>query len=102
MKEVIITKYKCDACGYEYGTKEACLECEKVPISEDKGVKVGDIVLVTAGQGGGCQAKVESVHVISNDWGPKYYHHTIAVNAKLIGGLPGNRYLCFTDYKVIV
>jgi hypothetical protein len=90
----------CDLCGASYYTKEAAEECESVPVREDKGVSVGDIVLVTKGDGQGQEAQVKRTLVLDKDWGhyrANYYHHTVAVEADLIGSW-GTRLLTCDNY----
>ena len=98
MTPVQITKYKCDICGHLYGTAGAATRCESEPIKGDKGVKVGDYVTVTRGEGVGEIAKVTNVFVFSADWGPRQYHHSIGINADLISSY-GSRQLTFDSYE---
>lgn len=52
----IITKkfYKCEKCNVEYTTLKEVISCENKPITKDKGVKIGDIVLIIGGE---CKGK---------------------------------------------
>lgn len=63
MQTKSVEKYQCDLCHTWYNSKEEAERCESRPISQDKGVKVGDIVTITQGDGTGKQAKVTSVFV---------------------------------------
>ena len=94
-------EYICEICGSHFGTPDAAKLCETRPISEDKGVKVGDIVLITKGEGQGQQAKVTNRYIVTKDWGHyqwERYWHTVAVNADLIGSW-GSRQLTFDSYE---
>ena len=51
MKVITITKYECEKCGHQHITEQAAHECEALPIKYDRGVKVGDEVLITKGDG---------------------------------------------------
>ena len=46
MKEIIEKKYQCEVCGGTYYAKEEAIECEGRPVTQDKGVKIDDIVFV--------------------------------------------------------
>ena len=103
MKTVQITRYQCETCGESYGTAGAAESCESRPVLQDKGVNVGDVVLVTGGEGAGLWAKVESRCVLSREWGHyqwERYWHTVALTAKLLNGI-GHRQLTFDHYEVI-
>jgi hypothetical protein len=67
MTRVTITKYECDVCHEVYDTAEAAHRCESRPITQDKGVKVGDTVRITEGYGPGRLAKVTEIHYIHVD-----------------------------------
>jgi hypothetical protein len=103
MKEKVHKFYACEICGEEYGTEKEAIECESKPISEDKGVKVGDIVRITGGDGKGKEAKVTRVYIIDKDWGHyswKRYWHTVALNADIINHW-GSRMLTFDQYELL-
>ena len=103
MKAVITTKYQCETCDGLYRSKEAALECEEKPISQDTGVRVGDIVIITGGEGSGEKAKVSSRSVIDKHWGHyawKKYWHTISITAALLDS-SGSRMLTFDNYKTV-
>jgi hypothetical protein len=100
MKTMTKKYYVCARCDQEYETESEALGCESKPITRDKGVVVGDIVMITGGQGAGCKAKVTNVYVIDKYWGHyawKRYWHTVAITADLIGQT-GTRTLTCDDY----
>jgi hypothetical protein len=102
MQPIRITRYQCELCKALYTSKDQAIECESKPVSHDKGVKVGDLVIVTAGEGAGATAKVTEVFVIDKDWGHYYreqYHHTVAIAAELTTYPYGSRYLPYDHYK---
>lgn len=106
-KVVTTTRYICEKCNAEYKNEDLALACEVIPITQDKGVKVGDIVKVINGElsaDGCCYAKVEKIWVIDNEWGHyayRRYWHTIALLATFIGKCGGTRTLTFDSYEVI-
>lgn len=102
MKIVKKLLYQCEICDEKYDTEKEALACEKKPVTEDIGVKVGDTVMCTGGQGAGNNCTVTRISVISKYWGHhmwKRYWHTIAlhVDFKL-----GSRMLTFDDYRVLI
>lgn len=106
-KVVTTTRYVCEKCDAEYKTEDLALACEVIPITQDKGVKVGDIVKVITGEisADGCSyAKVEKTWVVDNEWGHyayRRYWHTVALSATFIGKCGGSRTLSFDSYEVI-
>ena len=56
--EIVPTFYKCAVCGHVYDTKDEAESCSSRPVSQDKGVGVGDTVLITSGDGRGETATV--------------------------------------------
>lgn len=104
MKKNWVAIYTCELCGETYSTEEAALECESRPISHDKGVKVGDVVKITRGEGAGIYAKVVKIGVASRGYGHylwEHYWHTVMINrADLINSF-GSRALMFDDYEVV-
>jgi hypothetical protein len=71
-------------------------------VSQDKGVKVGDVVLVTKGDGAGSKATVESRFIFDMEWGHyawERYWHTVGLTAKLNDSW-GTRQLTFDSYEV--
>ncbi len=103
MKEIIVTTYQCEKCLTQYKNEKEALQCEAEPITQDKGVKVGDIVIITQGDGTGSKAKVTKTWIIDRDWGHyawEKYWHTVAISADIIGSY-GSRMLTFDSYKPI-
>lgn len=101
MKEIVKTTYQCEVCETEYAVKDEALRCEAKPVSQDKGVKVGDIVTIIEGDGRGQRAKVTRVYVLSKNWGHyawERYWHTVSVNAEIIDSY-GCRQLTFDNYE---
>jgi hypothetical protein len=100
-KAINITRYQCGVCGATYDTEQQAAACEGRPVSQDKGVKVGDKVRVTAGDGTGQLATVESISIIDRGWGHyawERYWHTVALTAKL---RLGHRFLTFDSYEPV-
>lgn len=80
--EQITYLYKCDICGTCYAIEESATRCEAKPMTHDKGIKVGDRVLITGGHF--CEGEVAEVYFIELDncfYGEKY-HHTVVVHVK--------------------
>lgn len=102
MKTIQIQKYQCDICGQSYGTADAAKKCESKPVSEDKGVKVGDVVLITKGDGQGSTATVESRFVFDRvaHYAWERYWHTVGLTAKLNDSW-GHRQLTFDSYEPV-
>jgi hypothetical protein len=103
VEQLQITRYKCGTCGSVYDASESAELCDSKPVTQDRGVKVGDVVRITAGDGSGGLATVEQVYVLSRDWGHyawERYWHTVALNAKLNRGY-GHRMLTFDSYEVV-
>lgn len=103
MKKIVKEEYQCDTCKAVYSREDMAIECEKHPVTEDKGVKVGDKVKITNGQGAGSLGLVTKVFVIDKDWGHyawKQYWHTIGIIVDVIGSY-GSRLLTYTDYETI-
>jgi hypothetical protein len=101
MKPIQQTIYKCEICGHTYSNEKDALDCESQPISQDKGVKVGDKVLITNGDGKGELGTVETVYIIDKEWGHyawKRYWHTVALTASLDKSY-GHRMLTFDSYE---
>lgn len=104
MKEIPTVRYQCEICKKIYDQKGFALKCESRPISQDKGVKVGDTVKILKGEGKGQLAKVSSTWLVDLWWGhyaADAYHHTVMIAADLEknGRYDGTRQLCFTDYE---
>ena len=102
MFKVTLTKYQCSICEKLYDTQEECQGCESKPVSQDKGVKVGDKVRIIQGQDQGL-ATVERIWITTKDWGHylwERYWHTIHLQALCSNGVY-SRQLTFDDYEVI-
>jgi hypothetical protein len=95
-----ITKYKCEICGRTYGEKDRAEKCEATPIQHSKGVKVGDVVRITRGEGAGSFGKVTGIHIQEVGWGPSIYDHSVALVADVIDSW-GTRLLTFDSYEVV-
>jgi hypothetical protein len=101
MKTITKEFYVCEICGHEYEDEKQARDCEGRQITQDKGISVGDKVLITGGDGCGSLGLVKSVFVIDKYWGHyawKRYWHTIAISADIIGSY-GTRMLTFDDYE---
>lgn len=102
MKPIVKTEYQCETCLTTYSTEIEAFKCESMAVREDKGVKVGDVVLITRGDAQGQRARVTRVFVYDKEWGHyawQRYWHTVGVNADIIGS-PYSRQLTFDDYEV--
>lgn len=103
VKEHKIIMYECSICGNKSKSKEGIEKCESRPVSQDKGVKVGDIILITTGEGAGKKGKVTDILIYDQSWGHyawERYWHTIGLTVDLIDYY-GSRQLTFDDYEVI-
>ncbi len=103
MKLKEITKYVCEICNAEHSTAKAAKECESREVTQDKGVKVGDIILITSGEGIGKKAKVTHRYIIDKNWGHyawERYWHTVCINVDLLDD-SGSGTLTFDSYKLI-
>jgi len=101
MKEFSVKKYKCEICDHVYDNQNDAELCESKSISQDKGVKVGDTVFITGGEGKGSMAKVRSVYIVDMNWGHyawERYWHTVSLTADVIEGF-GSRLLTFDQYE---
>jgi hypothetical protein len=101
MKTTQVERYQCEICETWYESKQEAAKCESRPVSQDKGVKVGDIVLITQGDGAGETGKVKRIFVYSKDWGHyawDRYWHTVALDADIINSW-GTRQLSFDSYE---
>ena len=95
--------YECEKCHTFYESADLALECETRPITQDKNVKMDDMVRITRGDGAGSLAHITSVGVLSRDWGHHFwerYWHTVYITAKVIDDW-GSRILTFDDYEAI-
>lgn len=103
MEVMQVQRYKCDVCGHVYDDKARAEKCESKPVQHDRGVKVGDTVTITAGEGAGLTGTVERIYVIDREWGHyawERYWHTVALEAK-VNGSYGHRMLTFDNYETI-
>jgi hypothetical protein len=104
VKAIELTRYQCATCGTVYDTKEQASTCESRPVQQDKGVKIGDVVRITNGDGTGQRAVVTRRVIISRDWGHyawERYWHTVALDAHFEGREALCRFLTFDSYEVI-
>jgi len=100
MEIITHTVYKCEVCGNCYDTEKAARLCELVPVTQDKGARVGDTVVITHGDGEGKSATVESVRVIAPNDFPHRYWHTVALVVSINDEPGGQRLLTFDSYVV--
>ncbi len=103
MKVIPVTQYQCETCKTIYHHECEALRCESRAVSQDRGVKIGDRVRITGGDGKGNLCEVESVSIINMGWGHHFadrYWHTIAVSGKVIDSW-GSRFLTHDDYEVL-
>lgn len=100
MKTLTITKYQCETCGSMYDKEDAAKACEAIPRIYDKGVKIGDLVRITSGDGTGLKCKVDSIRVLEPSWGPKRYAHSVVVSGEVVGSW-GSRMLTWDAYEII-
>lgn len=103
MKTIKIERYECDICHQGYETAEAARACESRPVKHDKGVKIGDEVLITGGDGRGLRCKVETIGVHDKDWGryaSERYWHTVFLTGKVVDSW-GHRQLSYDQYEVL-
>jgi hypothetical protein len=104
MKTSQIQKLHCGICGHFYSTAEAARRCELVPVREDKGVEIGDEVLITKGKGKGMKVQVESRYIVDmwrgrNEW--ERYWHTVSITAKVMDSAH-HQHLTFDSYEPVV
>jgi len=100
MKTVSYTRYICETCGKDYRSEQEANNCESIPIKYDKGVKIGDEVLITSGDGKGLRCKVNFVGVHQPGWGPKQYDHAVYLSGDVIDSW-GSRQLSHDSYEVL-
>jgi hypothetical protein len=103
MKKIVKTSYQCEICKEIFLTEKYAIECEKHPVTYDRGVKKGDKVNLLTGKGNGELATVERTYVINQSWGhgdAERYWHTIGLIASL-DEKAGSRILTFDDYEVV-
>lgn len=100
MEKITQAIYKCEVCGNGYDTEKAARLCEIVPVTQDKGARVGDTVVITHGDGAGKAATVDSVKVIAPNDYPHRYWHTVALVVSINDDSGGQRFLTFDNYVV--
>lgn len=92
--------YVCEVCGHRYDNPDRAAKCESIPLKHDRGVKVGDTVRITKGDGSGSLARVTAVHVHEPGWGPPQYDHSVFLQADVVDSW-GSRQLSFDSYEVV-
>lgn len=90
----------CEICGEEFDRESSCAECESRPLIKDFGVKIGDVVKITAGEGEGKLAKVKRILTHPLRWGGHKYWHTVSLDADVIGSW-GTRLLTWDNYELV-
>lgn len=95
--------YICEVCGKKYITAAQAIQCEAIPITNDKGVAVNDIVLIT--KGGlfeGQRLKVKELQVIQPGYLFPRYDHSRAIIVD-IGSeqRPSDIILLYDQYEVV-
>ena len=96
----IINKYQCEICEKQYDTPEEAKKCEALPVRNDRGVKVGDLVLITSGDGSGHKLRVRNIHVTQPGWGPARFDHSVYLVGDVIDSW-GSRQLSYDSYEVL-
>lgn len=102
MKAVTIIKYECGVCGERYYDVAKAVECEQRPVTQSKGVKVGDTIKIISGGGQG-RGIVIRIDVIQKSWAEHQwlrYWHTERLIVDCLDSY-GSRVLTFDDYEVI-
>lgn len=89
-------KYQCKVCGSIYDNKNEAKKCEKIPITQERGVKKGDFIMLTEGEGKFEDARVLEVGIVGKYTGFKKYLHTIYLVVKLFDGRQRN--VLFDNY----
>lgn len=85
MKTIIIQKFQCELCGTLYDDREIALKCESRPVTHDE-CGIGDVVMITQGDGKGLTLRVEEKTVASMEYGHyawDRYWHTELVSGKI-------------------
>ena len=80
-------------------TREEAFNCKSKPITQDKGIKLGDKVRILNGNGAGGLGLVKRLVVIDKKWGQRYWH-TIMLIVDIVGSF-GSRQLVFDDYEKV-
>jgi hypothetical protein len=103
MKTLQKTQYQCETCQAIYDTEAEAVKCESREVTQDRGVKLGDEVLITGGEGKGHRCKVDNITIVTKDWGHyawERYWHTVAVSGEVIGSW-GSRFLPYDSYETL-
>lgn len=103
MKTETFQKYQCEICKEYYSSPEDALDCESKSVTQEKCVRVGDLVRITLGDGTGSLCKVKHIGIISKYWGHyawERYWHTVYVDGDVVDGW-GSRFLTFDSYEVL-
>jgi len=96
----VLNRYQCELCKRIYETQEEAINCESTPVTNDKGVKIGDMVLITSGDGNGKRLRVTSIGVTQKGWGPAKYDHSVFLTGDVIDSW-GSRQLNYNAYEVL-
>lgn len=103
VEKLYLIKYRCGVCGEAYNNETRANECESRPITDDKGVKVGDVVIITAGEGKGEKAVVKNRIIFDREWGHymwERYWHSVGLAVNLLNNT-GSRQLTYDCYRTI-
>lgn len=104
--------FRCNKCGTRYGRPEAWERCQRRAVLNDRGVRVGDVVRITAGRYAGRRASVFLVCVMgptSLPGGePDEFWHTVGLYVlvqpghvvKGVEAVP-DEFLTFDEYEVL-
>ena len=98
MKTETVNKYVCEICTQSYITSEEAMSCERQPVSQDKGVKIGDNIFIPKYNE---IAKVIDIFILSGDHRYVFcgrYWHTIAI---IVEFNEGGRILKFDEYVYV-
>lgn len=95
-----IHKYQCEICGAVYDTPDKATKCESIPVQHDRGVKVGDVVLITSGDGVGKRMRVTRIGVHEPGWGPARYDHSVFLMGDVLESW-GSRQVAYNAYEVL-
>ncbi len=96
----IINKYQCEVCKRLYNTETEAGACESRGVAHDRGVRIGDLVLITRGDGAGKKLRVTSTGVHEPGWGPARFDHSVFLVGDVIDSW-GSRQLTYDSYEVL-
>lgn len=99
MTTKIISKHECVVCNANYPIADEANKCELIPVSQDKGTKAGDIVVITHGFYRGERARVLNTFICSQNWYSKHNWHTIGIFVDILGYDRGIS-LSYDEYKL--